>query len=307
MENPRSITQKSIIEAALARYREGASPEEEQKILITSMERYQAEIRNKGGNMPYNALVLRYFADNPQSFVQIAVRLFCTKRAVFKYLASGVFYLAPHLLGIEGLYIIPPDNRNSEHEEKGRQYANTKRILENYRTLVEFTKRAGLDAGAEEDPIEIIDGTDDFVLKDEPLNIKTIMQSQQRTLAVLNHIDKAISEFKTSCKEAGKEEAFRRYRVIQTYFLGKGYLPLDKIMEQEQVKRRTVYRDIQNGIGQLTCRIYTPHWQAQDKKGGEGNDVFSNCAIPKRGTSKVYRTAETSAGASAAARGGNSR
>ncbi len=269
MDNPRSIIYKTIIKTALERYRDGTSPEQEQGILIDSMKRFQAEAKSKGGSAPYNVLILRYFTDTPQSFIQIAARLFCTKRAVFKYLASGVFLLAPHLFGIDGLYIIPPNSENSEHEEKERQYTNAKRLLENYRTLGNHTKEIELPAGMEADPIQIIDSTDGFTLKCDPLSSEAIMQSQQRTLSVLNHIDKALSEYQTSCKEVGTAGMLRRYRIIKAYFLEKEYLSLEQIMEREQVKRRTVYRDIQNGIGQLTCRIYDPQWRPQGKRGGE--------------------------------------
>ncbi len=275
----RKVERKRIVNAALQRYGEGASTEEEREILISSMNHYRAEAEKKGKSIPYNALVLRYFVDNPQTFSQIAARLLCTRRTVFKYLVSGNYFLAPHIFGIDGLYLLPHDYKLVEHEKQRRQFANTKKLLENYRTLKNYT--LGIDLGDEapaDNPIEILEATDDFSLADDVLSFEMIKQNQQRTKIILDYIDNAVREYHSSCERAGTEEAQRRYRIIKAYFLDKETLSINQITEREQVKERTVYGDIKKAIGKLACRIYTPRQHVQDEKGGE-EDVLSNRRI----------------------------
>lgn len=280
MSNARSITQKRIVNAALQRYREGTSTEDERKILTESMKRYREEADKKGKGIPYNALILRYFADNPQTVSQVAARLLCTRRTVFKYLVSGNYFLAPHIFGIDGIYLVAPDDKLEEHEKQRRQFANTKQLLENYRTLRNYIQGIDLEAEpAAGNPIEILEGADGFTLSDDDLNFEMIKQNQQRTKIILDYIDNAVREYRSSCERAGTEDAQRRYRIIKAYFLDKEALPIDQITEREQVKERTVYRDIKKAIGKLACRIYTPRQHDQDKKGGEEDDVLSNCRI----------------------------
>lgn len=280
MSNANNIRRKRIINAALQRYREGASTEDERKILTESMKRYREEADKKGKGIPYNALVLRYFADNPQTFSQVAARLLCTRRTVFKYLVSGNYFLAPHIFGIDGIYLVAPDDKLEEHEKQRRQFANTKQLLENYRTLRNYIQGINLELGpAAGNPIEILEGADGFTLSDDGLNFEMIKQNQQRTRIILDYIDNAVREYRSSCERAGTEDAQRRYRIIKAYFLDKEALPINQITEREQVKERTVYRDIKKAIGKLACRIYTPRQHDQDEKGGEGNDVLSNCRI----------------------------
>ncbi len=280
MSNAKNVRRKRIINAALQRYSEGASTAEEREILIESMRRYREEADKKGKGIPYNALILRYFADNPQTFSQVAARLLCTRRTVFKYLVSGNYFLAPHIFGIDGIYLVAPDDKLEEHEKQRRQFANTKQLLENYRTLRNYIQGIDLEAlPAAGTPIDILEGADGFTLSDDGLNVEMIKQNQQRTRIILDYIDNAVREYRSSCERAGTEDAQRRYRIIKAYFLDKEALPINQITEREQVKERTVYRDIKKAIGKLACRIYTPRQHDQEEKGGEEDDVLSNCRI----------------------------
>ena len=279
MSNAKNVRRKRIVNAALQRFREGTSTEAERKILTESMKRYREEADKKGKGIPYNALILRYFADNPQTFSQVAARLLCTRRTVFKYLVSGNYFLAPHIFGIDGIYLVAPDDKLEEHEKQRRQFANTKQLLENYRTLRNCIHKVDLEAEpAAGNPLEILEGADGFTLSDDELSFEMIRQNQQRTKIILDYIDNAVREYHSSCERAGTEEAQRRYRIIKAYFLDKETHSINQITEREQVKERTVYGDIKKAIGKLACRIYTPRQHVQDEKGGE-EDVLSNRRI----------------------------
>jgi hypothetical protein len=280
MSNTKSKEREKIIKAALQRYSEGMSTEEEREILIESMKRYREEAKKRGRGIPYNALILRYFVDNPQTFSQVAARLLCTRRTVFKYLVSGYYFLAPHIFGIDGIYLVAPDDKPEEHDKQRRNYANTKQLLENYRTLRSYIQGNNIDVGPEtRNPLEILEGSDGFTLSDDILSFEMIKQHQQRTKIILDYIDNAVLEYRSSCERAGTEDAQRRYRIFMAYYLDKEALPIDQIMEREHVKQRTVYRDIKKAIGKLACRIYTPRQHDQEKRGGEEDGVLSNCRI----------------------------
>jgi len=280
MSNAKSKERKKIIKAALQRYSEGMSTEEEREILIEAMRRYREEAKKRGKGIPYNALILRYFADNPQTFSQIAARLLCTRRTVFKYLITGYYFLAPHIFGIDGVYLVAPDDRLKEHDKQRRNYANTKQLLENYRILRSYIQEIDLEVEPEAwNPLEILEGSDGFTLSDNKLSFEMIKQNQLRTKIILDYIDNAVWEYRSSCERAGTEDAQRRYRIFMAYFLDKEALPIDQIMEREQVKQRTVYRDIKKAIGKLACRIYTPRQHDQAERGGEEDDVLSDSRI----------------------------
>ncbi|MGI6251750.1 MAG: hypothetical protein ACOYKD_10430 [Anaerolineaceae bacterium] len=280
MGNKKIEQREKVVNTALKRYKEGLSNEEERKILIEAMKRYRDEVDKSGKGIYYNALVLGYFADEPQTISQMAARLLCTRRTVFKYLASGKQSLSPHIFGIGGIDLGAQDEMSDETEERKRQYKNTKQLLENYRTFKKFTQGIDLEAlPTDHTPSEILEEADSFILPDSELTPEIIRQSQARTGCILDYIDNVIREYRSGCGRAGTEDKRRRYRIIAAYYFDPEALSIEQLMEREQLKERAVYKDIQKATGQLAGRIYSPRQHDPSKKGGEEDDILSNCAI----------------------------
>jgi len=150
-----------------------------------------------------------------------------------------------------------------EHERKqlckGRQdrrLRNTKLLLRNYRDLKTHVTGAIFSARqAKESAIDILDGLDSYDMTDE-LYIESVKRSQQRTVIILAHIDEMIRYYRISVERSNRPEDMRAYRVIMAMYIEDEPVSVDAIAEQEHIERRTVYKDINTGVRQLSALIF---------------------------------------------------
>ncbi|MDD3231687.1 MAG: hypothetical protein PHE09_21135, partial [Oscillospiraceae bacterium] len=126
----------------------------------------------------------------------------------------------------------------------------------NYRTFKKHAQGAVFNAKqAKENAVDILDGLDDFNF-DDSLYIESIKRSQQRTIIILRHIDEMLKFYRIACEESGREDEMRCYRIIMATYIDDEKKSAEEIAEEENVERRTIYKNINAAIKPISALIF---------------------------------------------------
>ena len=144
-------------------------------------------------------------------------------------------------------------------QQKGRydrRLRNTRLLLKNYRTLKQHAQGAVFNARkAKENAVDILDNLDDFTF-DDTLYIESIKRSQQRTIIIMRHIDEMLKYYRIACEQSGREDEMRCYRIIMKTYIDDERKTAEQIAEEENIERRTVYKNITTAIKPLSGLIF---------------------------------------------------
>ena len=91
---------------------------------------------------------------------------------------------------------------------------------------------------------------------DDNLYIESIKRSQQRTFIILQHLDEMLKYFRIYCEQSGREEEMRWYRIIMKTYINDERKTAEQIAEEENIERRTVYKNITTAIKPLSALIF---------------------------------------------------
>jgi len=142
---------------------------------------------------------------------------------------------------------------------KGRydkRLRNTRLLLRNYRSLKTHARDAVFSATqAKENAVDILDGLNDYSFDDD-LYVESIKKSRQRTLIILRHIEEMLRYYRINCEQSGKAEELRRYRVIMATYINDEKKSAEEIATDENIERRTIYKDINMAIKTLSALIF---------------------------------------------------
>lgn len=150
-------------------------------------------------------------------------------------------------------------NEEKKAQTKGRydrRLRNTRMLLKNYRAFKKYAQGAVFNAKqVTENAVDILDGLDSFSFNDE-LYVESIKKSQQRTIIILRHIDEMLNFYRIACEQSGKEEEMRYYRIIMATYINEERKSAEEIAEQENIERRTVYKNINTAIKPISALIF---------------------------------------------------
>lgn len=136
--------------------------------------------------------------------------------------------------------------RKRKHD---RRLRNVKLLLKNYRSFVKHTEDIKLDILELEEKLELDDiDTDEF-------KIESIKRSKEKTLAMINFINKMLAVYKTICEEEG-EEAKRRYQVIYDLYIVEEKITVKKVAEGHSLHYRTVYKYVDKACKDLSVLMF---------------------------------------------------
>lgn len=145
--------------------------------------------------------------------------------------------------------------RKQEHDKR---FHNTKLLLRHYRTLNEHYKHAVYTA----DAVEEID--EDFTdimqsmsrISDERLCVESIKQSCVRTRIIMTHVNKMLDIYKIMCRTSKRQDDARHWRVLEALYLSEKQTPAGAVAEKEHIDKRTVYKDIDVCVSDLTTLFF---------------------------------------------------
>lgn len=154
-----------------------------------------------------------------------------------------------------GTDYIEAQRRQARKNRYDRRLHNTRLLLKNYRRFQAHVNEGVSGKQIDESAISILDGLDEYSYHDS-LYIESIQRSQERTAIILQHIDKMLEYYRIDCEQNGTEEDVRRYRVVMATYIEEPRKSSQEIADAFGVERRTVYRDINLAMKQLTALIF---------------------------------------------------
>lgn len=154
---------------------------------------------------------------------------------------------------------IEREQTNYRKQRLDRKLHNTKLLLKNYRTLEAHYQNAVFDVDSAEenssDFSEIISRMNSSVYDDD-LYIESIKQSCLRTKIIMAHVNNMLDIYKAACKGSGKPENKRHWRVLSMMYLDPDPMTVEEIAEAEGIGERTVYKDIDVCVNDLTALFF---------------------------------------------------
>lgn len=135
---------------------------------------------------------------------------------------------------------------------------NTKLLMRHYRALNEHYHNAVFDTQkAEEDETfyEIMQQMNSDI-PDEELRIESIKKSCVRTKIIMAHVNKALDIYETMCSRSKREDDARHWRVLNAMYMSEQPRTAAAIAKQEDIAKRTVYKDIDACLEDLTVLLF---------------------------------------------------
>lgn len=139
------------------------------------------------------------------------------------------------------------------------KYQNTKLLLRNYRRLNTYYENAIFDTeGAEEadEDFEEILRSMNAKLLDEEIVVESIQRNFAATKIIMTHVNKMLDCYKIMCERSRRTDDARHWRVLEGLYLAEDYTTAEEIAKQEHIDKRTVYRDIDICVADLTALFF---------------------------------------------------
>lgn len=156
----------------------------------------------------------------------------------------------------EALDRIQKDKDDRFKYRHDRRLRNTKLLLRNYNKFRLHCKNA-VYTSEQLREINVIDVLDDLNnIDDESLYINSIKKTHDRTFIIVKHINRMIKLYEYSAKMDHDATTIRRYTVIKKFYMSNKKITYTEIAEELQVSEKTISRDIQQGIEDLSSLIF---------------------------------------------------
>lgn len=153
--------------------------------------------------------------------------------------------------------VIESEHRKFRSDRFDRQYANTRLLLQHYRSLNAHYSNAVWESSE--------DTSSGFVNIMEMMNSKgysdsvvvdTIKKSSEKTRVIMQHVNKMLDIYKKQCECSTYAEDKRHWRVIKALYLSPTKVTAEKVAEREKINRRTVYKDVDAAVEVLTMLLF---------------------------------------------------
>lgn len=151
---------------------------------------------------------------------------------------------------------IEDERRKARSERFRRMYADTKLLMQHYRSLNSYYANAVWD---DED-----DDMDEFLDVMELMNskysktvvVESIRKSTEKTRIIMRHVNKMLGIYEKMCKESTRPDDRRHWRVLKAMYLDPDPVSADEVAEMVGVHTRTVYKDIDAAVDDLTVLLF---------------------------------------------------
>lgn len=151
------------------------------------------------------------------------------------------------------------ERKKYKKQQYDRRYHNTKLLLRHYRALNEHYKHAVFDvskAEMESESFSDIMRAMNADITDDALYIESIKQSSVRTKIIMAHVNKMLECYEIMCKQSARKDDARHWRVLEGMYISEEAMTAEKLAKQEHIDKRTVYRDIEICVSDLTALLF---------------------------------------------------
>lgn len=143
--------------------------------------------------------------------------------------------------------------REKEKQEKlkyDRRLRNIKLLLRNYQSFTLHCRDIKLDINQLNYKLELDEiDTDEFA-------IRSILNSKERTLAMVKYINKTLEVYRIICEKADDPEDLRRYQIIYGLYISEDKKTAKELAEGHSVHPRTIYKDIDKACETLVVLMF---------------------------------------------------
>ncbi|MCD7810560.1 MAG: hypothetical protein LUG91_01730 [Ruminococcus sp.] len=151
------------------------------------------------------------------------------------------------------------ERKKFRNTQRDKRFHNTKLLLRHYRALNEHYKNAVFDVktaeGSSEDFADIMQAMNS-TMSDEELYIESIKQSCIRTKVIMAHVNKMLDIYRIMCEQSNRMEDKRHWRILSALYLMENGASAAEMAEREHIDKRTVYKDIDVCIDDLTTLFF---------------------------------------------------
>ena len=142
------------------------------------------------------------------------------------------------------------EKETQEKKKHDRRLRNVKLLLRNYRSFVKHTSDIKLDIQNIDEQLEL-----EYLDTDE-FKLESIKRSKEKTLAMVQFINKMLAVFKVMCEQSAKPEDIRRYDVIFYMYISEQKMTAEEISAMHNVAVRTIFLDIEKACKDLSVLVF---------------------------------------------------
>ena len=155
---------------------------------------------------------------------------------------------------------IEKEKKKLKQQDYDWKYHNTKLLIRNYRQLNEYFRSAVFDiAGAEEADEsfeDILRMMENKRLIDENVFVESIQRNYLRTKIIMTHVNTMLDAYQLLCERSKRQDSQRHWRVLYNLYISSESMTASDIAKAENIDKRTVYKDIDACISDLTCLFF---------------------------------------------------
>lgn len=153
---------------------------------------------------------------------------------------------------------IEKERRNYRKQQYDWKYHNTKLLLRNYRRLNAYYKNAVFNTESAEEADEDFESVMRSMgrPKDEAVFVESIQKNFITTKIIMTHVNKMLECYEIMCKRSSRQDDARHWRVIEGLYIADDYTTAEKTAKQEHIDKRTVYRDVDVCVADLTALFF---------------------------------------------------
>ena len=135
---------------------------------------------------------------------------------------------------------------------------NTKLLLKNYRRLNQYYQNAVFSKESAEEADENFEQIMRNMGRpaDEEIFVESIQRNYITTRIIMTHVNKMLDIYKIMCTRSGRRDDARHWRVLESLYISDTRLTAAEVAEAEMVDKRTVYRDIDMCVVDLTALLF---------------------------------------------------
>ena len=138
------------------------------------------------------------------------------------------------------------------------KYHNTKLLLRNYRRLEKYYENAVISS---EDAAEVDESFEGIMRgasrsASEKLFVESIQKNYITTKIIMTHVNKMLEVYEIMCKRSNRKDDARHWRVLEGLYIADDYTTAEKIAKRENIDKRTVYRDVDICVEDLTALLF---------------------------------------------------
>ena len=138
------------------------------------------------------------------------------------------------------------------------KYHNTKLLLRNYRRLKKYYENAVFSEEDAEEADESFEGIMRGASRaaSEKVFVESIQKNYITTKIIMTHVDKMLEIYEIMCKRSSRQDDARHWRVLDGLYISGDHTTAEKIAKREHIDKRTVYRDIDICVSDLTALLF---------------------------------------------------